>query len=87
MAESKQNSQERVWQIVHQIPKGKVATYGQFASLAGIPRHSRLIARILSGFPATPDCHGIASSIHREESPIQRRPGSNQDWRKRVYPD
>ena len=51
MAESKQNSQERVWQIVHQIPKGKVAAYGQIASLAGIPRHSRLIARIMSGLP------------------------------------
>jgi methylated-DNA-protein-cysteine methyltransferase-like protein len=51
MAESQQKSQERVWQIVHQIPKGKVATYGQIAKLAGIPSHSRLIGRILSGLP------------------------------------
>jgi methylated-DNA-protein-cysteine methyltransferase-like protein len=51
MAESRKNSQERVWQILHQIPKGRVATYGQIASLAAIPKHSRLIARILSGLP------------------------------------
>ena len=51
MTESRQNTQERVWQIVRQIPKGKVASYGQIAKLAGIPSHSRLIGRILSGLP------------------------------------
>ena len=51
MAESQKKTQERVWQIVHQVPEGKVATYGQIARLAGIPSHSRLVGRILSGLP------------------------------------
>ncbi len=51
MAESQKSSQERVWQIVRAIPKGKVATYGQVAALAGMPAHSRLVGRILSQLP------------------------------------
>ena len=50
--ESQQSAQDRVWQIVHQIPAGKVATYGQIATLAGMPSHSRLVGRILSQLPA-----------------------------------
>ena len=33
--------------IVRQIPKGKVATYGQIARLAGIPRNSRQVGSVL----------------------------------------
>ena len=75
MAESKQNSQERVWQIVHQIPKDKVATYGQIASLAGIPRHSRLIARIMSGLPYNNrlPCHRVINSQGRITNPAKDR--------------
>ncbi|MGV0033410.1 MAG: MGMT family protein [Candidatus Azotimanducaceae bacterium WSBS_2022_MAG_OTU7] len=54
MAESRENSQQRVWQIVHQIPKGKVASYGQIAKRVGMPSHSRLVGRILSGLPKYP---------------------------------
>ena len=41
----------RIWQIVHQIPKGNVASYGQIARLAGMPSHARLVGRILSDLP------------------------------------
>ena len=34
------------------IPKGRVATYGQIARLAGMPRHARLVGRTLSNLPA-----------------------------------
>lgn len=34
-------------EIIRQIPKGKVATYGQIARLAGNPRSARRISRIL----------------------------------------
>ena len=44
--------QERVWQIVAAIPRGRVATYGQIAALAGMPRHARLVGRTLSQLPA-----------------------------------
>jgi methylated-DNA-protein-cysteine methyltransferase-like protein len=75
MAESRQNSQERVWQIVRQIPKGQVATYGQIASLAGIPRHSRLIARILSGLPYETRLpwHRVINSQGRITNPAKDR--------------
>ena len=51
MPETQKQSQEKVWQIVRLIPKGKVATYGQIAKLAGMPAHSRLVGRILSQLP------------------------------------
>ncbi len=41
----------RVYQVLNQIPRGKVASYGQVAALAGMPSHSRLVGRILSNLP------------------------------------
>lgn len=34
--------------VVSQIPYAKVATYGQIAKLAGLPKHARLVGRVLS---------------------------------------
>lgn len=34
--------------VVALIPLGKVASYGQVAALAGLPRHARLVGRVLS---------------------------------------
>lgn len=42
---------ERVWRIVHGIPRGQVASYGAIAKLAGLPRGARLIGRILGQLP------------------------------------
>ena len=33
------------------IPRGKVASYGQIAALAGMPRHARLVGRTLANLP------------------------------------
>jgi len=38
---------EIVIKIIQSIPRGKVATYGQIASLAGSPRAARQVVRIL----------------------------------------
>lgn len=35
------------------IPYGKVASYGQIAALAGLPRHARLVGRVLSQMDAS----------------------------------
>lgn len=43
--------EERIWQVVAAIPRGRVATYGQIADLAGMPRHARLVGRTLSNLP------------------------------------
>jgi methylated-DNA-protein-cysteine methyltransferase-like protein len=38
---------QRIWHTVQTIPIGKVATYGQIADLAGLPRRARLVGRCL----------------------------------------
>ncbi|MFT5069715.1 MAG: methylated-DNA-protein-cysteine methyltransferase-like protein [Candidatus Paceibacteria bacterium] len=42
----------RLYSVIQGIPAGKVATYGQIASLAGLPGAARLVGKILSGLPA-----------------------------------
>lgn len=42
---------QRVWQAVAAIPKGKVASYGQVAALAGLPAHARFVGRVLANLP------------------------------------
>jgi methylated-DNA-protein-cysteine methyltransferase-like protein len=42
---------ERVWQVIALIPKGRVATYGQIAELAGLPGGARRVGRLLSHLP------------------------------------
>ena len=36
-----------ILQVVALIPYGKVATYGQVAKMAGLPKHARLVGRVL----------------------------------------
>lgn len=36
-----------ILEVVMQVPYGKVATYGQIAAMAGLPRHARLVGRVL----------------------------------------
>lgn len=43
---------ERVYDVVEQIPRGKVATYGQVAALLGIPRGARAVGWALRALPA-----------------------------------
>jgi methylated-DNA-protein-cysteine methyltransferase related protein len=38
---------ERILAVLYRIPKGKVASYGQIAALAGSPRGARQVVRIL----------------------------------------
>jgi methylated-DNA-protein-cysteine methyltransferase-like protein len=42
---------ERIWQVVAAIPRGRVATYGQIARLAGLPSHARYVGRTLGNLP------------------------------------
>jgi len=51
MTEKLERVQEQIWQLVHSIPKQRVATYGQIAKLAGMPEQSRLVGRVLSRLP------------------------------------
>lgn len=49
--------------IVEEIPEGKVATYGQIARLAGKPKNSRLVGKILSmsEFYGEYPCHRVVN--------------------------
>jgi len=42
---------KRIWQTVAVIPKGKVASYGQIADLAGLPGRARLVGKALGLAP------------------------------------
>ena len=45
------NRSERIWHVVANIPEGNVATYGQVAELAGLPRGARQVGQVLSALP------------------------------------
>jgi len=50
------NSYEKIYEVVKQIPKGTVATYGQVAALAGNKRWARVVGYALH---VNPDPEGI----------------------------
>jgi methylated-DNA-protein-cysteine methyltransferase-like protein len=41
----------RIYRIVRRIPRGRVATYGQIARLAGMPNHARQVGYALHSLP------------------------------------
>jgi methylated-DNA-protein-cysteine methyltransferase-like protein len=42
----------QILQVVALIPYAKVATYGQIAKLAGLPKHARLVGYVLKNIEA-----------------------------------
>jgi methylated-DNA-protein-cysteine methyltransferase-like protein len=42
------SARSRIFAVVSRIPRGRVATYGQVAELAGIPGQARLVGYALS---------------------------------------
>ena len=42
---------DAIYDVVVQIPRGRVATYGQIAELAGLPRQPRRVGYALSALP------------------------------------
>lgn len=53
----------QVYRIVSQIPGGKVATYGQIASLLGNPRAARTVGWALHSnpYPKVLPCHRVVN--------------------------
>jgi methylated-DNA-protein-cysteine methyltransferase related protein len=43
---------ELIWSWVRKIPRGRVATYGQIAALAGLEGHARQVGYALHNLPA-----------------------------------
>lgn len=56
-----------VLSVVDEIPKGKVATYGQIAKLIGRDKNARLVGRVLSmaEFYGRYPCHRVVNHAGR----------------------
>lgn len=54
---------EKIYEVVKRIPKGKVATYGYVALLAGNPRWARVVGYALHNNPAPMviPCHRVVN--------------------------
>lgn len=54
---------DKVYEAVSRIPRGKVATYGQIASLCGSPRASRIVGGALhrNPYPGVVPCHRVVN--------------------------
>ncbi|MGH7358469.1 MAG: MGMT family protein, partial [Candidatus Rokuibacteriota bacterium] len=46
------SSYDRIYATVRRIPRGRVATYGQVASVAGLPGHARQVGYALHALPS-----------------------------------
>ena len=55
---------EQIYLLAKQIPRGKVATYGQLAKLAGNPQAARAVGMCMRTNPNAPivPCHRVVSS-------------------------
>ena len=58
---------DQVYQMVRQIPKGRVASYGQIALLCGNPKASRAVgwALHLNPEPGVIPCHRVVNAAGR----------------------
>ncbi len=61
------NTFDKIYTVVKTIPKGKVASYGQVALLAGNPRWSRVVGYALHSNPSPDEipCHRVVFSDGR----------------------
>lgn len=64
------NSFEQIYDVVRKIPRGKVATYGQIALLAGNPRWSRVVGYALhvNPEPLVIPCHRVLNRFGEPSS-------------------
>lgn len=53
MAREPQNFYEAVYRLVRKIPKGRVMTYGQIATILGAPRAARAVGYAMRACPET----------------------------------
>lgn len=54
-----------VYDIADAVPIGKVTTYGDIATLLGVPQCSRLVGRALKQAPANHPCHRVVNANGR----------------------
>lgn len=61
----KESAFTRIYEIVQKIPAGSVATYGQIAMLAGMPRGARVVGTAMHLAPAARKlpCHRVLNRL------------------------
>jgi len=66
---------ERIYAVIRRIPKGRVATYGQIAQLAGLGGHARQVGYALSALPEDRDVpwHRVINA--KGEISVRSEPG------------
>jgi methylated-DNA-protein-cysteine methyltransferase-like protein len=80
---AKTGTYERVYTVVRRIPRGRVATYGQVAALAGLGGHARQVGYALSALP-----DGVRIPWHRvinARGEVSRRSEPGGDALQRVH--
>jgi methylated-DNA-protein-cysteine methyltransferase-like protein len=72
---------ELIWSVVRKIPRGRVATYGQIAELAGLEGHARQVGYALHNLPEPNDVpwHRVINA-QGEVSP--RTGGDSHEWQR-----
>ena len=73
------NSYNKIYSVVKEIPYGKVATYGQIAALAGLGRNARLVGYALHSLPDNSGVpwHRVVNSQGKISFSINRRECDN----------
>jgi len=64
---------QKILAVVQRIPRGKVASYGQVAELAGYPNQARLVGWILRGLPVKTSIPWQRVVNHRGHIPSRGR--------------
>ena len=77
-----ESARQVIWQVVAAIPRGKVATYGQVATLAGRPGYARFVGTCLKGLP--PDTALPWHRVVNASGKISLAPGSAGYQRQKV---
>ena len=73
---------DRIYEVVRRIPAGKVATYGQVATLAGARGHARQVGYALHGLPEDADVpwHRVVNA--RGQISLRSVPGSGAEQKR-----
>jgi methylated-DNA-protein-cysteine methyltransferase-like protein len=63
--------EQQIIVAIRRIPRGRVATYGAIAALAGAPRRARLVGTVLKRAPASPKLpwHRVINAQGRSSFP------------------
>jgi methylated-DNA-protein-cysteine methyltransferase related protein len=72
---------QRIHDAVSRIPRGRVATYGQIARIAGLPGQARLVGYAMHAVPTGSDIPWQRVVNAKGEISI---PGENGSWQRRL---